>query len=137
MTRILLFEDDQNVARTLSKILQSSGHSVSWLPSGKAAFDAISQGGFDLVVSDLFMPEKDGIEVVMEVRRNWPTTPIILMTGGSNLFPHGSEHLSNLTDSAELFGSVQLLHKPFRNAELLEMISFALKNAHSKDSTDG
>lgn len=134
MAKVLLVEDDPSVAKIISLMLGNDGHLVFWAANGKLAFHEIAHGAYDLVISDLFMPEKDGIEVVMELRRTRPSTPVIMMTGGSSFFPTGSEHLKNLTDSAELFGDIHLMHKPFRKAELLALVQRALQKAGHDDT---
>ncbi len=126
MTKILLIEDDQDVAATLSHLLSDRGFQVASVHDGKTAFQLIGLGDYDIVVTDLFMPERDGIEMVIEVRRTHPKTPIILITGGSGFFPAGSAQLKNLTDSAELFGEIHTLQKPFRSTELLATLELAL-----------
>jgi CheY-like chemotaxis protein len=78
---ILVVDDEETVRDTLADMLNALGHEVSTAESGQAALDALEKGGFDLVFTDLSMPEMDGWEVAREVRRRWPTVRVAVVTG--------------------------------------------------------
>ena len=81
---------------------------------------------FDLVITDLFMPEFDGLELILGIREMALDTPVVLMTGGGQHFPLGGEGLNDLTESAELFGASYFLNKPFKKNDLAEIVKKAL-----------
>lgn len=83
MARILLSEDDDAVRAFVSRALQLDGHDVTTACDGSEANDILHQenGDFDLLLSDIKMPVMDGIALALNAARDWPTMPIMLMTG--------------------------------------------------------
>ena len=123
MARILVVDDDLGVGSTVEAMLSSSGHEVTFQSQSKEAITALSAEVFDLVISDVFMPDLDGIELVLEVRKKSPQTKILLMTGGAQYFLPGSEELRNITSTAELVGANLTIGKPFRKQQLMDAVS--------------
>lgn len=80
---ILIIDDDANVRNFLRLDLEEAGYAVEEAKDGKAGLDLAARHHFDLVITDIFMPEKDGIETVMDLKRNWPGTRIITISGGA------------------------------------------------------
>ena len=83
MARILLAEDDDSVRAFVSRALELDGHSVLAVEDGAIALETLGDdpGGFDLLVSDIKMPVMDGIALALNVARDKPDLPILLMTG--------------------------------------------------------
>jgi DNA-binding response OmpR family regulator len=125
MTRILLVEDDRALCSMLALMLRRAGHVIVGEVVGSAAIEAIDARNYDLVISDAFMPEFDGVAVTRAVRRVKPDCPIIAISGGSD---ETSAYLG-LTMMA-VFGADALLYKPFSGAELLSAIE-AAEDRHS------
>lgn len=119
MARILLVEDDDAVREILRKALVSEGHTVDEAPNGELALAAHRRQASDLVITDLVMPEKDGLEMIIELRRMDPAVKIIAMSGGGRTLGPGQLYL----ESARLFGAHRLLSKPFTAAALLKAVS--------------
>ncbi len=122
MKKVLVVDDDDLVRPTVSAMLGALHFDVVEAPSGKEALQFVSEADFDLILTDLFMPQFDGLELILKIREMASETPIILMTGGGKYFPSESEGLNDLTTSAELFGASFVINKPFRKADLAKII---------------
>ncbi len=113
---ILLVEDERSLAEVLERTLESAGYHVTWAKDGKEALRVYDSKKFDIVLTDLIMPEKDGLELIPELRRINPAIKIIAMSGGGLGTPNS--YLS----VAQRFGAVQRLAKPFSSDELFAVI---------------
>ena len=78
--RILVVDDDSAVRESIAEILRAEGAAVSEVGNGREAIEQLRGGGFDLVLSDVVMPEMDGYELFQTARREAPETPVVLMT---------------------------------------------------------
>lgn len=126
MKKAIVVDDDELVRPTVCAMLRTLDFDVTEASSGKTALELLSESKFDLVVTDLFMPEFNGIELILGIKELALSTPIVLMTGGGKHFPRGSGGLSDLTDSAEIFGASYIIQKPFRKNELAKIVTKAL-----------
>ena len=81
MSKILIAEDDTAVREFVSRALVNAGHDVTATADGVQALEALEKDTFELVLSDIVMPELDGIALALKVSRDWPDMPILLMTG--------------------------------------------------------
>ena len=122
MATILLVDDDEGVRDILHKTLVNAGHEVEDAVNGSVAVAAYRRQPRDLVITDLVMPEKDGLETIMELRRLNPAVRIIAMSGGGRTLGLGQLYL----ESARSFGASRILAKPFTSAALLKAVSEAL-----------
>jgi CheY-like chemotaxis protein len=111
--RILLVEDNAQVAELATELLREAGHEVEAATTGQAALDRLAVGAdFDLVFSDLVMPGGiDGVELARTLRRRWPALPILLATG-----------YSSESAKAQREG-FRLLSKPYEPAALLVAVA--------------
>jgi CheY-like chemotaxis protein len=121
--RILLIEDDAQVLRALSSVLIRSGHRVTTAANGAVGLRLWREHGADLVLTDIQMPETDGIEVILQLRTYAPHLPVIAMSGGDR-----SGDLDLLGD-ARLLGAVALLKKPFSADDLTRAIAAAVETS--------
>ena len=80
VTKILIAEDDTAVREFASRALVNAGHEVIAAADGLQALEALENDEFDLLLSDIVMPELDGIALALRVSRGWPDLPILLMT---------------------------------------------------------
>jgi CheY-like chemotaxis protein len=119
---ILLVEDDEGVRDILHKTLVAAGHDVEDAENGAVALAAYRRQPRDLVITDLVMPEKNGLETIMELRRLNPAVKIIAISGGGRNLGLGELYL----DSARLFGAGKILAKPFTSAALLKAVADSL-----------
>jgi DNA-binding NtrC family response regulator len=124
VSRILLIDDDTNLSNVLAAFLRRNGHDVITPPHHRAIVDLIIAGEFDLVVTDILMPEMDGIEVFRAVKRHWPEKPVIAISGGSDR-PSATAALHWFI----AFGVDAILYKPFSQSELLSEVNEALEPA--------
>lgn len=116
MARILIVEDDITLADALRYLLERRGCAVSVVHDGRQAVELSDQARFDLVITDLIMPEQEGIETILKLRRQQPTLPIIAISGG------GMGDAQDYLRMAKNVGAAAALAKPFALTELLECI---------------
>lgn len=116
MARILLVDDDSQLLSILKTVLNLEGHEVFLASDGVEALHLIDAGPFDVVLTDLIMPDKEGLEMIQEIRAGRPDLKIIAMTGGG--YGSAATYLS----WARAFGVQQTLMKPFSREELLVAI---------------
>jgi DNA-binding response OmpR family regulator len=118
MTRkILLIDDDVAVLRTLEVVLEDRGYDVVTAKDGAEGLRLFKKNPPDLVITDLIMPEKEGIETIIEMRRERPDAKIIAISGG------GRTHNRCFLDMATSLGAVAVLAKPFMPDELADKIA--------------
>lgn len=82
MARVLIIDDEPSVRTVLRALLEREGHTVRDEPDSRAGLALLRTSSVDLVLTDIFMPEKDGIEVIMGIKRRWPRSKVIAITGG-------------------------------------------------------
>ena len=112
MARIIVIEDEAAIRRLVTRILSRGGHDVREAPNGRDGVALHRADPAELVITDLFMPEQDGIETIQQIREFAPETPILAMSGG------GSRGNADALGDAELFGAQAVLHKPFSPEQL-------------------
>jgi len=120
MATILVVDDEPVILRVVSTVLREAGYKVSTAVNGVEALKLARSTPFDLVITDLIMPEKEGLETMMELLRQTPTTKIIAMSGGGRNTPE------NYLATARQLGAKQTLTKPFAKEELLDTVAKVL-----------
>ena len=121
MAHILIVDDNVEINSIMSFVLQDAGHQTSQAVDGKDALRQIDRGAFDLVITDLYMPEKEGLETIGELRRKWPLLKIIAMSGGAM----GDDGKMSLHIARKL-GATLVLKKPFSEQELIGAVTTVL-----------
>lgn len=116
MTRILLVDDDKDVRDVLHSILVNSGYDVLAVSDGGEALVQFAQGEFDIVITDIIMPVKDGLETISEILQLKPGTRIIAMSGG------GRQGNVDFLETAKALGASLTFNKPFNLRDLIEGI---------------
>ena len=116
MAKILLIEDDHQMRGMLSQMLQLKGHDVWEATDGGIAEEICKKVHFDLVITDIIMPNQEGLETIMVLRHYYPDMKIIAMTGGGEAGPEV------YLEVAKKLGAHKLLAKPFLQRELLQAI---------------
>ena len=118
--RILLVDDNDDARVTVARILEMSGHTGVQAPNAKAASALLKEQAPDLVITDIFMPEGDGFEMLNELRDREPRIPVIAMSGG------GAQDGMDVLAIAGRLGAKKVLNKPFARRQLLDAIAEAL-----------
>jgi len=118
MARILVIDDDDEIRSMLERMLRSAGHEVVVAANGREGLEKYRANPADLVLTDIYMPVKEGLETIIELHRNFPDLPIIAMSGK----PAGGTMLA----MASRLGTVAILQKPFSLEELLRTVEKAL-----------
>jgi CheY-like chemotaxis protein len=111
MACILLIDDDPHFRGMLRQVLEKEGYEVVEAENGKEAMTLFRAEPTDLVISDIFMPDQEGLQTIRELREEFPDIKIIAISGGG---PGGS---MNFLSAAKLFGAQRTLWKPFDLAE--------------------
>ncbi len=120
MRSILVIDDEEMIRSLLVTMLTRSGFNVEEASDGQAGMALFHKHPTDLVITDVFMPNKDGIEVVMQLKDSYPNLKIIAMTGG------GQTGMVQIGSAAKMLGAEYVLHKPFENGSLLATVNLAL-----------
>jgi CheY-like chemotaxis protein len=123
--RILLVDDNKQIRDGLCRLLTGAGYDVSDASNGREALRKIASEPVDLVVTDLVMPEMEGIETIFSIRRQRPKLPIIAMSGG------GIGDAKTYLAVALKAGVGRAFAKPFENSEFLSAIRELLGSAVS------
>lgn len=118
--RIVVVDDDPSIRRALQLLLTKAGYHVSQARDGLEALRLWREQGGDLVITDLHMPEKDGIETIVELLTYSPGVRIIAMSGG------GQTQRLDLLGNATMLGAVLTIEKPFTLSEMLSLVQRAL-----------
>lgn len=114
LTRILVAEDDKDLQTMLRVALEAEGYEVEAVQDGKGAVRAQEQRPANVLITDLFMPEQDGLETLQYFRARNPNMPIVAISGWKH--GHKTDHLA----VAQHAGANVILRKPFTLGELLE-----------------
>ena len=122
-----MVDDEPGIRSTLGQLLTTAGHEVLLAENGSEATRLWREVGADLVILDIFMPEKDGIETIVELRAHSPGLPIIVMSGGD-------ARRLDLLPEAKLLGAYRTIDKPFTFAEMLPLVNSALKDSRRSDA---
>ena len=124
---ILLAEDNDVVRDALRELLEQEGYTVSVCQTGTAALEHLSSGSIDLLITDIFMPEMDGIELIKTLHLLRPVLRVIVITGNLN---------NALQQSADLLGVRATLQKPFSSDELFLTIRSVVADSGSRSLRD-
>ncbi len=121
MPRILVIDDEPQVRTVLLKSLERDGYQVMDAPNGKVGMELFQEEPFDLVITDIVMPEKEGIETIGELRHYFPETKIIAISGGGQ-----SLNADYVLRTAEALGVHCTLFKPFAIEKFLNAVKHVL-----------
>jgi len=117
MPRIMVIDDEAAIRAMIEKILISAGHKVVVAGDGVEGVNQLRASPADLIVTDLFMPNQEGLDLIIQLRKEFSKVPIIAMSGK----PAGG----TLLDIAQRLGAVTILQKPFSAEQFLEAVGKA------------
>ena len=121
MPHIHIVDDEALIRELFRRILENEGYQVTDSSDGNAALALCRKRPPDLIITDLIMPEKEGIETIIELKRDMPHVKIIAISGGGRIM--ATEYL----ELAETFGANMTLSKPISRDELLTAVGSVLR----------
>ena len=122
MKRILIIDDNTIVLETYRMMLEREGYEVVVATDGKKGISTFKEKSPHLVITDIFMPEKEGLETIRELKENFPNVKIIAISGCVTIESEGEDCLK----MAKKFGAMCTLAKPIDMEELLEAVQKCL-----------
>ena len=122
MARILVIDDEPHLRILLESFLLLDGHEVDLAVNGSEGMKLIERNTYDLVFTDVVMPEKDGLEVLMELKGREPRIRIIVISGGGERL-----NIKELLNMARLLGADRVLSKPLDFTTLLAVVKEVLE----------
>lgn len=122
MPSVLVVDDQDQVRRLIRETLEQAGYEVEEACNGKEGLERYRAKSADLVIMDILMPDQDGLEGIMTLRREFPDSRVIAMTGGSEAIGVG------FLDVAKMLGARRTLHKPFDLKALLDAVASEVTN---------
>ncbi len=125
LKNILLVDDEESIRKMVRAVLGEKEYAFTEASNGVEALEMMETQSFDLILTDVIMPDCDGIELVMSVRKKLPDIKVIVMSGGGRV---RADHYLNL---AEKLGAARVFEKPFNTAELRETVSELLSETDS------
>ena len=126
MAKILVIDDNQSMCDMLKLALENEGHRVVTTDNGEEAVAHYCEDPADLIITDIFMPIKDGIEIILELQGRFSDLRIIVISGGGSTGV-GTE---DVFVAAREFGAEYVFNKPFKVEKLLEAVKKLLKKSN-------
>ncbi len=118
MIRILVVDDEEQIRSMLTQMLENEGFTVDTAENGEVGMDLITKHDYDLVITDMIMPVKDGLKLIMEMVREYPDLPILAISGGGAIKAE-----RYLTMAGYLGDDIVTLEKPFKRDTLLALVN--------------
>lgn len=118
--RVLLIDDEKMLRDVLRDAFEAAGYDVAVAANGTDGVRLFEEAPSDIIVTDILMPDKDGLEVIMELRKRHPNVKIVAISGGDRT---GNRQYLRI---ARELGAARILHKPFRPKELLALVEEVL-----------
>ncbi len=128
MARILIIDDDEIILFTLRKMLEKGGHEVEEAKDGEQGIQLYRNNPSDVVITDIIMPGKEGIETIWELRQGFPDSKIIAISGG------GVRKQDNYLATALKLGAHRAISKPVDMKQLLALVQELLEEEAPPDS---
>ncbi len=121
MKRILVVDDEEQIRTMLTQMLSQEGYEVHTAENGEEGMSLVGKYSFDLVITDMIMPVKDGLKFIMELVRDYPDLKILAISGG------GAIKAERYLTMAGYLGDIATLEKPFKRDVLLSLVSQQLE----------
>jgi len=123
VSSILVVDDEDQIRRLIRETLEQAGYHVMEARDGKEALQQYRLAPADLVIMDILMPDQDGLETTVTLRREFPNVKVIAITGGSDMIG-----ILNFLDVAKMLGAHSTLQKPFEMKTLLDTVEAELQD---------
>jgi len=120
MAKILVLDDEPSILLMIKKMLEKAGHEVDLALNGREGMELFEKNKPDLLITDIIMPEKEGLETILELRKKYPGLKIIAISGGGRIGPEG------YLPGAKLLGADMVFQKPLVQKEFMEAVSLLL-----------
>lgn len=127
MALILVIDDDAQVRNLIVRVLTDAGHTLSEAEDGDEGLNRIVADEPNLVITDILMPNREGIETIMQIKRQYPTVKILAISGGGDFVGH------SYLDTAKRLGADDVIPKPFKRSVLLEAVKRLLARNVSRE----
>ena len=127
MAKILVFDDEPSILLMIKKMLERAGYEVEIALNGREGMELFEKGKPDLIVTDIIMPEKEGLETIIEIRKKHPDMKIIAISGGGRIGPDG------YLPGAKLLGANMVFQKPLDQKEFIEAVAKLLNDKKGKE----
>jgi CheY-like chemotaxis protein len=124
LARVLVIDDNSDIREMIRTVLVHAGYEVTLAVDGGKGVEAQRRHASDLTITDIFMPQQDGIETIGLLKKEFPKTPIIAMSGGAKFVTRQTS--VDYLATAHKFGADRLLRKPFDIDELLTAVQEVL-----------
>ena len=121
MPSVLVVDDEDQVRQLIRESLEQAGYAVQEARDGKEGLDQYRKQPADVVIMDVMMPDQDGLESILILRREFPGSRVIAITGGSDMIG-----VLNFLDVAKMMGARRTLQKPFELHALLDAVAAEL-----------
>ena len=129
MSHILVIEDDQQMREMVKQMLQRAGYNAVGAGDGREGMQIVREQAIDLIITDIIMPDQEGLETIMQVRREYPNIPVIAISGGGRVEPENYLH------SAKLLGAAHTFAKPLNRDDVLRVVSQLLARCRQSGET--
>jgi DNA-binding response OmpR family regulator len=126
MAKILVLDDEASIVLMIKKMLEKAGHEVDMALNGKDGMILFEQNKPDLLITDIIMPEKEGLETIFELRQKYPDLKIIAISGGGRISPEG------YLPGAKLLGADMVFQKPLDQKEFVQAVAALLNEPDKK-----
>jgi two-component system cell cycle response regulator CpdR len=117
MRKVLIIDDEPYILLMLKKMLEKAGYEVDMASNGKEGLDLFEKHAADLVITDIIMPDKEGLEIILEMKKQRPDLKIIAISGGGRISPE------SYLECAKHFGASRVFQKPFKQKELISAVN--------------
>lgn len=117
MKKVLIIDDEPYILLMLKKMLEKAGYEVDMASNGKEGLDLFEKHAADLVITDIIMPDKEGLEIILEMKKQRPDLKIIAISGGGRISPE------SYLECAKHFGASRVFQKPFKQKELISAVN--------------
>ena len=127
MKKILIIDDEPHILLMLKKMLERAGYEIEIAINGMEGLELFKKSPTDLVITDIIMPEKEGLETIREMKRLQSGLKIIAMSGG------GKITADNYLQTAKLFGASRILEKPFTQQQMVAAVKELTNESEKQD----